>query len=151
MHPKYVSLEDMMPVIREALSSGNTVQFSPRGISMEPMLRQGRDSVTLSPITKPLRKYDLPLYQRPDGAYILHRVVKTGVDYTCIGDNQFQLEKGVKKEQMIGIVSGFLRNGKTYSVTDTGYQIYCRFWHYTRFFRHIFRFAKTRLRKWIKR
>ena len=151
MSQKYVSLEAMMPVIQEALSSGNTVQFSPRGISMEPMLRQGRDSVTLSPITGPLRKYDIPLYQRSDGAYILHRVVKTGAEYTCIGDNQFALEKGVKTEQMIGVVTGFTRKGKFCSVTDTGYQIYCRFWHYTRFIRRIFRFLRTRLNKLIKR
>ncbi len=41
-----------MPLIRETLEEGKCVQFSPRGVSMLPMLRQGKDTVTLSPIEK---------------------------------------------------------------------------------------------------
>lgn len=151
MNEKHVSLDSMMPLIQEALASGKSVQFSPRGISMEPMLRQGRDSVTLSPISAPLRKYDLPLYRRENGAYVLHRVISAGSSYTCIGDNQFVKETGIRQEQLIGIVTAFTRKGKTYPVTHPGYRIYCRLWHYSRFPRHVLRYIGTRLRKFIKK
>ena len=70
-----VSLEQVLPLIQECLAAGQDVSFTPRGISMQPMLRNGQDSVVLSPVNKPLKKYDLPLYRRPDGQFVLHRIV----------------------------------------------------------------------------
>ena len=83
----YTQLDNLMPLFRERLAAGQKVQFSPRGISMLPMLRQGKDSVILSPLPENLRKYDIPLYQREDGKYILHRIVEVGETYTCISMN----------------------------------------------------------------
>ena len=56
---KEIRLEQMMPLIRERLAAGHTVRFSPRGVSMLPMLRQGIDSVEFSPVPPVLKKYDL--------------------------------------------------------------------------------------------
>ena len=63
----FTQLDDLMPLIRERLDAGQRVKFSPRGVSMLPMLRQGIDTVTLSPLPEKLKKYDLPLYRRTDG------------------------------------------------------------------------------------
>lgn len=62
-------MEEIVPLIEEALSAGQSVRLSPTGISMLPMLRQGIDSVVLSPVPETLRKYDLPLYRRENGKY----------------------------------------------------------------------------------
>jgi hypothetical protein len=132
-------LEQIMPLIREYLAAGKTVKFSPRGISMLPMLRQGIDDVVLSPIPEKLKKYDLPLYQRGDGHFVLHRIVRVGETYSCIGDNQFELEHGLRHDQMIALVTAFYRNGKYHSVNELTYRIYCRFWHYSRGLRHFWR------------
>ena len=51
-----VRLEQVMPLMLERLSDGQTVTFSPRGISMLPMLRQGLDTVELSAVPKKLKK-----------------------------------------------------------------------------------------------
>ena len=134
-----LSMEDICPLIREQLSSGHSVRFSPRGISMLPMLRQGSDSVVLSLVPETLKKYDLPLYQRRDGKYILHRIVAVGDTYTCMGDNQFAEETGVAHDQMIALVTGFYRGEKYHSVKEPGYRFYCRFWHYSRPIRHFWR------------
>lgn len=135
-----VRLDDMMPLIRERLEQGQKVHFSPRGTSMLPMLRQGRDTVILSPLPqRKLKKFELPLYQRRDGQYVVHRIVKAGEQYTCIGDNQLQLEPGLAQEQMIALVTGFTRGGKEHSVEELTYRIYCRFWHYTRPIRSVWR------------
>ena len=134
-----VRLDDLMPLFREQFAAGHTVRFSPRGISMLPMLRQGIDTVTLSPAPEKLKKYDLPLYQRPDGKYILHRIVKAGDTYTCAGDNQFTLEPGVRQDQIIAIVTAFSRGDREIPVTSLSYQLYCRLWHYSRPVRHFWR------------
>lgn len=142
-----VRLDDLMPLFREQLSAGNAVKFAPCGISMLPMLRQGIDSVVLSPAPEKLKKYDLPLYRRDDGKYILHRVVKVEETYTCIGDNQFVFESGVRHDQVIGLVTAFTRGEALYSVKLPAYKLYCRVWHYSRGFRHFWR----RGIGWIKR
>lgn len=139
LQSKDIRLEQVMPLIKEQLAMGQTVKFKPRGISMLPMLRQGIDNVILSPLPNKLRKYDLPLYQRENGKYILHRVVKVGETYTCIGDNQFELETGLRDDQMIALVTGFYRGEKFHSVNELGYRLYCRFWHYSRPLRHFWR------------
>ena len=142
-----------MPLMKECLQAGKTVKFSPKGISMMPMLRQGIDSVILSAPTGKLKKYDLPLYQRRDGHFVLHRIVRVGERgdrYTCIGDNQFQLEHGVAHEWVIGVMVGFTRGDKRYSADHLGYRIYCRFWHYSRPVRYVWRRGIDWLRRLLK-
>jgi hypothetical protein len=99
---------------------------------MLPMLRQGRDTVTLNPVVRELKKYDIPLYRRDNGAFVLHRIVEVGDTLTCIGDNQYDLERGIRRDQVIGVVAAFSRDGKPVAVTDFRYQIYCRLWHWLR-------------------
>ena len=142
-----VRMEDMMPLIREKLAAHQCVQLSPVGISMLPMLRQGRDCVILKPISGKLEKYDIPLYQRDDGHYVLHRIVKVGETYTCMGDNQFHKETGVRQDQLIAVVASFTRDGDSRGVDSMTYRIYCRFWHYSRPVRWLYRGVKRRLHR----
>ena len=62
------------------------------GDSMLPLIRQGRDLVLIS--RKPegrLKKYDVPLYKRDSGQYVLHRILKVRKDdYIICGDNRWQ-------------------------------------------------------------
>lgn len=149
-----VSMEELMPIIKEQLAKGNTVRFSPRGTSMLPMLRQGRDSVLLSPLPKQLKKYDVVLYQRTGGAYVLHRIVAVGDTITCLGDNQLDLEWGLRQHQMIGLVTKFYRDGKEHSVEELPYRMYVVLWYQMRrgkrfirrYMRKIKRIARTILR-----
>ena len=150
LHEVPCSLDELMPVIRESLSMGKSVRFSPRGTSMLPMLRQGVDSVRLSPAPSRLRKFDLPLYQRKNGQYVLHRVVKAGTEYTCMGDNQFVPEHGVRQEQVIGVVTEFYRGSRAVPTDALEYWIYCRLWCVLRPLRHLWRRAKGWIRRAVK-
>ena len=143
---KNVALDTLMPMIRQELAEGGSVRFSPRGISMLPMLRQGLDTVTISPAPEKLKKYDLPLYQRDNGKYILHRVIGVGQTYTCLGDNQFAKEYGVRHDQIIGLVTEFTRGERTVSVKNRWYQLYCRVWAITRFPRRCWRKLRSLLK-----
>ena len=145
--PKEVRLDDVMPTIRELLAKGQSVRLYPKGVSMMPMLRQNIDSVLLSPVKGKLKKYDLPLYRRKSGQYVLHRILKVGDTYTCIGDNQFTYEKGVKQEQLIAVVTGYYRAEEYRSVTSFRYKFYVRWRHWTRFPRHVLRWLKIKLTK----
>lgn len=137
----------LMPLILERLEAGQSVRFYPRGLSMLPMLRQDIDSVVISAIAKPLRKYDILLYQRKNGKYVLHRVIKAREPYTCIGDNQFAAEPGLSHLQMLAVVTGFYRDEQFYLVKNPGYRVYCFLWHNTRIFRRIYRCGM----RWIRR
>ena len=146
-----VSLDDIMPIIREQLALGESVKFSPRGISMLPMLRQGVDSIVLSTLPPRLKKYDIPLYQRENGSYVLHRIVSVqGDSYTLIGDNQFVYEKGISHSQCIGVVTAFYRGDKMYSVNDLSYRIYCVLWCGSRKLRHFCVRAVNKLKRVLK-
>ncbi len=128
-----------MPIIREQIDKGGSVRLSPRGTSMLPMLREGVDSVVLSPLPDKLKKYDLPLYQREDGSYVLHRIIEAGDEYICMGDNQFHAEAHIKPEQMIAYVTAFYRGNRKIKADSFGYLLYYRFWCATRRFRRWFR------------
>lgn len=146
-HETLASMEAMMPLMAETLALGGSVRFSPKGSSMLPMLRQGRDSVVLSPVPKMLRKYDIPLYRRDNGQYVLHRIIDAGDTYTCMGDNQFRPEPGIRQDQIIGVVTAFYREERQIRVENPGYRIYCRFWYHTRPLRRFFRRAAGWLRR----
>ena len=140
-------MAELIPLFRERLDAGQKVRFSPRGVSMLPMIRQGIDSVELSLLPEKLKKYDLPLYQRDNGQYVLHRVVGVGENYTCIGDNQFALEQGVRHDQMIALVTAFYRGEHRFSCDCVSYRLYCFLWHRSRPLRHFYR----RCIGWLRR
>lgn len=144
------SLEELMPIMEECLSAGKSFRFSPRGVSMLPMLREGKDSVLLSPAPEKLEKYDIPLYRRDNGKYVLHRIVAAGETYTCIGDNQFSYENGIRREQIIAVVTGFYRGEKFFSADNPWYKMYCVLWQKSRGLRHLWRRGIGFLRRCLK-
>ena len=146
-HTQSASMEVLAPLMMERLAAGQSVRFSPKGLSMLPMLRQGKDNVVLSPVPARLKKYDLPLYQRDNGQYVLHRVIQVGTTYTCMGDNQFIPEPGLRHDQMIGVVTGFYREEKFHDVQEWGYRLYSRVWYHSRHLRRFWRRAKGWLRR----
>ena len=135
--------DSWMVLIAERLSAGQKVRYLKfRGVSMLPMLRQGKDSVELSPLSGKLKKYDLPVYLRSDGQYVMHRVVAVRESYyICLGDNTLNFET-VYPEQMIGVVSAFKRGEKRIEVSDLRYRIYCCLWRPTRIIRVLWQKGK---------
>ena len=141
-----------MLVLRERLEAGQKVRFLAfRGVSMMPMLRQGKDSVELSPLPSVLKKYDLPVYQYPSGKYVMHRVIEVREDcYVCMGDNTYSYEY-IPSEWMIGIVSAFKRGEREISVHAPLYRLYSRVWvagyPVRKMLRQLYHGVKRRLRR----
>lgn len=143
---KEVQLAEIIEIIEEKLNAGGTVTFTPNGESMMPMLRDGEDAVVLKKPGGRLHLFDVPLYRRSNGQFVLHRVIDFGKDgsYVMCGDNQFAKERGITDAQIIGVVTAFYRKGKAYSNNSLRYRTYINFWYYTRPFRRVFRAVKRR-------
>ena len=141
-----------MEFVVERLAAGQQIRYlNFRGISMLPMLRQGKDAVELSPLPEKLKKYDLPVYRRRDGQFVMHRIVDVKSDhYICLGDNTYAYET-VYPGQMVGIVSAFKRGEKRIEVDHPVYRLYCRFWKLIYPLRSGIRFAKAAAKGMIKR
>ena len=104
--------------------------YTNKGTSMLPLLREGKDLFVIA--RKPegrLKKYDVPLYKRGNGEYVLHRVLKVRKDgYVLCGDHCWGLETGVTDSQVIGVLEAVVRDGKTIPVTDRRYRLYVHLW-----------------------
>ncbi|MBQ7624044.1 MAG: S24/S26 family peptidase [Clostridia bacterium] len=123
-----LSLSDLAPVMEEVISGGGEFSFIPGGDSMLPFLRNGRDTVSVTAPPARLKKYDVPLYRRADGSFVLHRVIKVLPDgYTVRGDSQ-DLRERVSPSQIVALLSSFERGGKKRSVKNLWYRIYCVLW-----------------------
>ncbi len=123
-------LSELYPEIRTILEQGKPVSIGFQGTSMVPTLRGGRDRVILVLPKEKLRKYDLPLYRRDDGSFVLHRIVSVAEDgsYTCCGDHQWRVEKGIRQEQILAVADQIVRKGRLISVHSFGYRLYVRLW-----------------------
>ncbi len=144
-------MEEIMALAGESLASGRSVTIFPRGVSMLPMLREGLDSVELSPVTGKLKKYDIPLYRRADGSFVLHRIVKVGKTYTCSGDNQTAYENGVSHESVVAVVTAFTRGKKRYTVKNFGYRVYCRVLNFRRKSKRLYLKARRKICRLFKK
>jgi hypothetical protein len=123
-------MRELSPLMKETLQNSGEVIFTPSGSSMLPLLRNRKEKVCIvKPQENPLKKYDMPLFVRNNGQYILHRILAVKADgYVIIGDNQYVKEYRVQHSQVIGVVKGIWRNGKYISCEDFWYQAYCRAW-----------------------
>lgn len=110
----------------EYLRKNGTMTYSNVGVSMLPLLRQGKDLFTVRKKGKKrCRKYDVVLYRRPPSSYVLHRVIEVREnDYVILGDNCIKKEYGITDDDIIGVMTGFVRNGKKHSVNEFPYKLY---------------------------
>lgn len=81
--------------------------FQTVGDSMEPLLHNRKSTVVIERVKEPLKKYDVALYRRPTGEYVLHRIIKVcGQEYLICGDNRTWREK-VPEAWIIGVMTGY--------------------------------------------
>lgn len=125
-----ISLAELEPVLRQTLEAGGSVRLPVTGTSNLPVLAPDRDLVTLIRAEQPLKRGDLPLYKRDSGQFVLHRVVSVRADgsYCCCGDHQWKTERGVRPDQILGVVGEICRKGRDISASNPRYRFWIRLW-----------------------
>ena len=128
--------------IEEALLKRGIYVSRTEGVSMEPMLRAGRDTVIIKKAEFPLKKYDIPVYSR-NGKYIMHRIVKaTKSGYVICGDNCVGVERDITDEKIIGILAAFYRGDEYIEYGDSEYMRYAK--------QALKRYRKMRLMQFVR-
>ena len=113
----------------EVLARDGRLICSNVGDSMLPLIRQGRDILVIERSQGRLKKYDVPLYRRDSGQYVLHRVLQVREnDYVLCGDNRWSKEYDITDRHILGVLTAVVRNGKELPVTDWRYRLYVRLW-----------------------
>lgn len=113
----------------EEIARTGKLFFTNVGDSMLPLLREKRDILIIEKPTGRLKKYDVPLYKRDNGQYVLHRILQVREqDYVICGDNRWWREEGVTDRHIIGVLTGMVRDGKTVSLDHWKYRLYVHLW-----------------------
>ena len=140
----------------DVLNRDGKLIYTNVGTSMMPLLREHRDLMIIEKKSEGrCKKYDAVLYKRKSGKYVLHRILKVRKDdYVICGDHCCRKEYGITDEQILGILTGVVRDGKTINVTDKNYLFYvhlwCDFFYIRIFLLYAKRIAKSILKKIIK-
>ena len=135
----------------EEIEKSSKIIYTNVGDSMMPFIKQGRDVLVISRAEGKLKRYDVPLYKRDSGQYVLHRILKVREnDYVICGDNRWNREYGITDRHIIGVLTGIIRDGREIPVTDRKYRIYvhlwCDFFPVRAFIIRIRQFLKRRLK-----
>lgn len=116
-----------MMTFEEELEQSGKLVYPNVGVSMRPLIKQDRDLLIIEKAKGRLKKYDIPLYKRANGQYVLHRVVKVREnDYVILGDNCVSKEYGITDSQILGVLTSLVRNGKEVDFNSFGYKLYVR-------------------------
>lgn len=121
----------------EVLAASGSLVYTNVGVSMKPLLREGRDLmliVSLERWKRPLRAGDAVLFRRPDvrgrGTYVLHRILRVLPEqrFWIVGDNCTDGEL-VEERNILGVLSAVARDGgKPIPVTDWRCRLYVGLW-----------------------
>lgn len=120
--------------VEELLKSKKTIQISPQGYSMYPLLVPGRDQVVVAPADQEeYRRGDVVLYRRDGGILVLHRIWKQRKEgYYMVGDNQKEIEGPLRRDQILGVMVCVIRNGKKIPVENAIYRLLMGVWLWMR-------------------
>lgn len=134
---KKIKAAEMFNLVSEIIAQGQSARIAVTGTSMYPFLRDSIDSVELSRADfSSVARRDIVLIRRNDGAYVLHRIIKTtSQDIYIIGDAQQWIEGPVSPDKLIAVVSAIWRKDKKISCTNPWWQIMSEVWLRLRPFR----------------
>ena len=122
---------------KEQLNQKGTIAIIPGGNSMWPTLKHHGQAVIIKQKTQRLKKYDVALFTRLDGKYVLHRVIEVLDDgYVFGGDSLLYTEK-VLEEQVFGVMIGFYDKQNYVEVDDEKYIKRVEKWYKSKKLRYI--------------
>lgn len=121
-----ITMEQWCALAREGAAPSVTIFLE--GDSMRPLIRRGKDPVTIIPLTRGIRKGDVVLFRLGE-RYIVHRVwkLREGLVQT-FGDNCWNPEPWFPVEQVLGQVVRYVRSGRTHRLDTPASRAWGRLW-----------------------
>ena len=132
--PKTVDINTYLPVLVDLAEQGQTVSLTITGNSMSPFLVHGRDQISFRKPEGPLKRGDMALFQRRNGAYIMHRICRVDPEgnYYLVGDGQQNIEGPIAPEQIRGVVIRVCRKGTWLGPGDFWWRFFAGPWLWLR-------------------
>ena len=113
-----------MELLLDVLNECGTIRLPVQGRSMQPFLKEGRDSAVLNLPDGNIKKGDIVVYKRKN-AYFMHRIVDVQKNTVSImGDNEINPDNGVEKSNIVAVVNEIRRDGKTINKNDFLWKFY---------------------------
>lgn len=123
-------MNEQTSALEAQVRSGKPVISFTVGDSMEPLLQNRASRVVICRADRPLCPGELPLYRRPNGQFIMHRIIRTdAANYYTRGDNRCGLET-VPRGWVLGVVTEIYRGDWHFSVNDPLYRAYVAVWNF---------------------
>ncbi len=137
----------------EYLEQNGSLTYTNVGTSMMPLLRQGKDLFTVRKKgAERCNAGDVVLYRRPPDKYVLHRIIEVRPDdYVILGDNCVSKEYGIRDEDILGVMTGYVRGGRAHQVTESGYRAYSTLMMHTVPFRTFEKRLIQRMKQGVKK
>ena len=112
MQTKTVPNEELIPAIGKLIEEGQEVIFKPKGVSMLPFIRGGRDSVLLRKADE-LKVGDIALAEISEGRYVLHRIETIEDEMIVLmGDGNLVGRERCRKEDVMAIAVKIIKENK---------------------------------------
>lgn len=116
-------------MLRGLTEEGHEVSMLVSGSSMSPFLIHLRDTIYFKKPDRPLRAGDMVFYRRDSGRYVMHRILRVRGDvYDIVGDAQTQVERGVRRDQIFGLVTRVRRKGRMIEPGSFWWTFFARVW-----------------------
>ena len=122
-----IPLEAWLTLAREGAAPPVTICLE--GDSMRPLIRRGRDPVTIVPPQAAIRRGDVVIFTLGDGRYVVHRVwkIRDGSMRT-LGDHCLNPEPWFPRSQVLGQVVCFRRGGRAFRLDTPLARLLGRAW-----------------------
>ena len=134
--------------IEQYLADNGRLIYTNKGRSMLPLLREGRDLFIIEAKHEGRCNVgDVVLFRR-ESDYVLHRVIAVhNGSYDILGDNCINPERGIKDTDILGVMTGFVRDGREHSINERAYRLYVYVWMKTAGLRIFLKKVINRVRK----
>lgn len=124
-----VDTYEYVSALRELVEEGHEVSVQISGDSMVPFLHGKRDTAFFKAPDRELKVGDIVFFQRANGQYILHRIVKIeNGNYYIVGDAQSDIEGPISRQQIFALATEVIRNGKTLKPGDFKWTFFEKIW-----------------------
>ncbi len=127
---KVIPNESYFAWVEEEIAQGRPVQFRLKGVSMFPLMRNGKDEVVLYPCKgEELKPMDVVLF-RYRGKHLLHRIIRREGDCLYIqGDGSYVAKESCNVADVVGKMHAVIRpGGRRVSVESRSWRIQSLLW-----------------------